>query len=178
MPIEVRPGSRDDLPAVVRIYNHYVEATAVSFDLETVRTEDRVAWLEEHSREPHRLWVATDDRGEVAGWSTSSPFRPRPAYRTTVEVSVYCRPDRLGRGIGSSLYRALLDNLSRQDVASIVAGITLPNPASLALHRKFGFRPVGTFTRVGRKFDRYWDVAWFERPNGEPRTAEGVSPAV
>ncbi len=165
MAIELRPGSPDDLAAIVRIYNHYVETTAVSFDVEPVRAEDRLDWLAEHSAGgPYRLLVAVEGRSEPLGWASSSPYRTRPAYRTTVEVSVYCRPDAVGRGVGSALYAQLFAELGRFDLERIVAGVTLPNPASVALHRRFGFRPVGVFTRVGRKFGRYWDVAWFERP--------------
>jgi len=77
---------------------------------------------------------------------------------------VYCHPDAVGRGCGSALYAALFYSLSGEDVEMIVAGISLPNPASIALHERFGFRHVGVFHAVGRKFDQYWDVAWFERP--------------
>ena len=77
---------------------------------------------------------------------------------------MYCRPDAVGRGIGTRLYTALFDALSAEDVHRIVAGIGQPNPASVALHERFGFRRVGLFSQVGRKFGQYWDVAWFERP--------------
>jgi phosphinothricin acetyltransferase len=162
--LAVRFGATTDLPAVVSIYNRYVASAAVSFDEFPVRWEDRLPWLEEHAHGPHRLWVATDAAAEVVGWATSSPFRARPAYRTTIEASVYCRPDRVGQGVGSALYRALCSDATRHDLERIVAGVTLPNPASEALHAKFGLRRVGTFTRVGRKFGRFWNVAWFERP--------------
>jgi phosphinothricin acetyltransferase len=125
--------------------------------------EERRPWLEQHrSGGRHRLLVAVEG-SRIVGWATTSPFRPRAAYATTVESSVYCAPEHLGRGIGSRLYRALFEAIAQEDIERIVAGITLPNPASLRLHRRFGFRRVGTFHRVGRKFDRYWDVAWFER---------------
>ncbi len=160
----VRPGRAGDLPRIVEIYNHYVESSAISFELVPVRPEDRVPWFRSHrARGRHRLLVATEGP-RVIGWATTSPFRPRAAYDTTVESSVYCAPEALGRGIGSRLYRALFDSIAREDIERIVAGVTMPNPASVRLHRRFGFRRVGTFHRVGRKFDRYWDVAWFERP--------------
>jgi len=100
----------------------------------------------------------------VVGWATTSPFRPRAAYATTVESSVYLRPGSLGKGIGARLYTELFRSIEGEDVERVVAGITLPNPASVRLHRRFGFRRVGTFHRVGRKLGRYWDVAWYERP--------------
>ena len=162
---QVRRGVIGDLPGIVDLYNHYVAHTPVSFEVAAVRPEDRLEWLNEHSGAgPYRLLVAADETGSVRGWATTSPFRPRAAYRTTVESSVYLRPDSLGHGLGSRLYASLFDSIQGQDLERIVAGVTLPNPASLALHAKLGFRPVGTFTRVGRKFGQFWDVEWFERP--------------
>jgi len=163
--IEVRPGRRRDLPQIVKIYNHYVEQTPVTFEVSPVRPADRVRWYHEHSSGGrHRLWVAVDAADRVLGWATTSPFRPRAAYATTVEASVYCRPESVGRGLGSRLYGALIASIQAEDVERIVAGVTVPNRASVRLHRRFGFRQVGTFHRVGRKLGRYWDVTWFERP--------------
>lgn len=163
--VSVRPAVASDLGAIVRLYNHYVERTAATFEVAPVDPRDRQDWFEAHSGGGrHRLLVAEDAAGTLVGWATTSPFRPRAAYATTVEASVYCQADRLGRGVGCALYDALFRSIQGEDVERIVAGVSLPNPASLALHRRFGFRHVGTFTRVGRKFDRYWDVAWFERP--------------
>ena len=125
---------------------------------------------------PYRLLVATDSVGACIGYASSSRWRPKPAYNTTVEASVYCRPDAVGRGCGTALYTALFAALEREDVRTIVAGVSLPNPASLSFHEKFGFRPVGVFHAVGRKFDKFWDVAWFERPlrlNGPDTTSVG-----
>jgi phosphinothricin acetyltransferase len=164
----VRPGRKADLGQMVEIYNRYVEQTPVTFEVEPVRVADRLAWFREHtSGGRYRLWVASDGDDTVLGWATSSPFRPRAAYATTVESSVYCRPESVGQGIGTALYTHLFESLRSEDVERVVAGVTLPNPASVRLHRRFGFRRVGTFHRVGRKFDRYWDVAWFERPSRE-----------
>jgi phosphinothricin acetyltransferase len=164
MELEVRPGRPEDLAQIVEIYNHYVERSATSFEVARVRPEDRAPWLEQHrGGGRHRLLVAVEG-SRIVGWATTSSFRPRAAYETTVEASVYCAPDRRGHGIGSRLYRALFQSIESEDVERIVAGVTLPNPASVRLHRRFGFRRVGVFHRVGRKFGRYWDVAWFERP--------------
>lgn len=162
---EVRPAKRPDLDGMVEVYNHYVEHSAVTFDLEPVRVADRVAWFDAHAKGgPHRAWVVAEPGGRILGWATTSPFRPRPAYSTTVESSVYCRPEVARQGWGTRLYSELFRSIETADVERIVAGITLPNPASVALHERFGFRRVGTFHRVGRKLGRFWDVAWFERP--------------
>ena len=160
----IRAATLDDLAALTDIYNHYIVHTAITFDLETFTPSARRAWFDDHHEVgPHRLLVATDDRNTCLGYASSSRWRPKPAYRTTVEASVYCRPDACGRGVGTALYAALFATLEREDVHAIVAGISLPNAASVALHEQFGFRPVGVFHAVGRKFDRFWDVAWFER---------------
>lgn len=165
METSVRPGRRPDLEGVVEVYNHYVRHTPATFEVTPARPEDRLQWFEEHaSGGRHRLYVAVDPQDIVVGWATTSPFRPRAAYATTVESSVYLRPRSTGQGIGAQLYRALFAGIQSEDIERIVAGMTQPNPASLGLHLKFGFRHVGTFSRVGRKFDRFWDVAWYERP--------------
>jgi phosphinothricin acetyltransferase len=166
---------------MLTVYNRYVVESPATFEIEPVRPEDRAEWVRQHTAAGRHRWlVASDDGGALAGWATTSPFRARAAYATTVEASVYCRPDACGRGLGTRLYAALFDAIQAEDIERIVAGITLPNPASVALHLRFGFRPVGTFTRVGRKFGRYWDVAWFERPlrlpgSGSVREAVGPS---
>ena len=160
----MRPAVPDDLPALTAIYNHYIEHTTVTFDLRAFEPADRRAWFDDHSSSGrHRLIVAVDEGDGVLGYATTSRWRPKAAYDTTVESSVYCRPDVLGRGIGSALYAALFDAIADADVHRAVAGVSQPNPASVALHLRFGFRQVGVFTQVGRKFGQYWDVAWFER---------------
>ena len=165
MPATMRPAVLDDLPALTAIYNHYVVNTTITFDLQPFEPEGRRAWFDDHaSSGRHRLWVATDPDGSLLGYATTSRWRPKAAYDTTVESSVYCRPDVVGRGVGTAVYSALFESIAGEDIHRIVAGISQPNPASVALHRRLGFREVGVFSNVGRKFGRYWDVAWFERP--------------
>jgi phosphinothricin acetyltransferase len=161
----IRAATLTDLPALTDIYNHYIAHTAITFDLRPFAVEERRAWFDAHGATgPHRLLVAADGDGRCLGYASSSRWRPKQAYDTTVEASVYCHPEAVGRGLGTALYAALFEALEREDVHTIVAGISLPNPASLALHERLGFHPVGVFHAVGRKFDRYWDVAWLERP--------------
>ena len=161
----IRPALIADLPALTDIYNHYVVNTPITFDLRPFAPEERRPWFDEHETSGrHRLIVAADDSGAIVGYATTSRWRPKAAYDTTVESSVYCRAESVGRGCGTELYAALFAALAGEDVHRIVAGVVLPNPASIRLHERFGFRPVGVFPGVGRKFDRYWDVAWFERP--------------
>ena len=102
--------------------------------------------------------------GGVVGFARSGRHRPRPAYDTTVETSVYVDPGFVDRGVGAALYRALFDALEGEDLHRALAGIALPNGASVALHERFGFHRVAHFSEQGRKFGRFWDVDWYERP--------------
>jgi phosphinothricin acetyltransferase len=161
----IRAATLDDLRALTDIYNHYVINTAITFDLRPLTVDERRVWFDDHHASgPHRLLVATDSAGACVGYASTSRWRPKAAYNTTVEASVYCHPEATGKGCGTALYTALFACIATEDIHTIVAGVSLPNPASIALHERFGFRPVGVFHAVGRKFDRLWDVAWFERP--------------
>ena len=102
--------------------------------------------------------------GALVGYATTGRWRPKAAYDTTVEATIYCHPNAVGRGYGTALYSALFEAIAAEDVNRIVAGVSLPNAASIRLHERFGFNPVGVFPGVGRKFNKYCDVAWVERP--------------
>ncbi|MFF8999266.1 GNAT family N-acetyltransferase [Streptomyces achromogenes] len=162
---QVRPGIEGDLEALTAIYNHYVRETAITFDTTVFTPAERRPWLLSHPEDgPHRLMVATDTGSQrILGYATSGPYRPKPAYGTSVETSVYVAPDAGRRGIGTLLYDALFKALAREDVHRAYAGIAQPNEPSERLHARFGFRHAGTFREVGRKFGRYWDVAWYEK---------------
>ncbi len=166
--IHCRPARADDLTELTAIYNHYVTHTSITFDVDPVSVADRAGWLARFGVSgPYRLLVAElDGAGGLLGYASSGSFRPKAAYRPSVEVSVYCAPDATGRGVGDRLYRSLFAELRTEDVHRAYAGISLPNPASERLHQRHGFRPVGTFREVGRKFGRYWDVQWWERQMG------------
>jgi len=159
----VRLAVEDDVAALAEIYNHYVRTSQATF--EPVDLEERRTWLAEHAGGRHRVFVATSD-DRVIGFARSGRYRTRPAYETTVETGAYVDPSFVGRGVGSALYRALFEALENEDVHRALAGIALPNDASVALHERFGFRRVAHFSEQGRKFGRYWDVDWYERPIG------------
>ncbi|MEV0219218.1 N-acetyltransferase family protein [Streptomyces sp. NPDC050704] len=163
--VQVRPGVEGDLDALTDIYNHYVRETPITFDTATFTSEERRPWLLSHPEDgPHRLMVAaTVDSQEILGYVTSSAFRAKPAYETSVEVTVYLAPGAGRRGVGTLLYKALFEALADEDLHRAYAGIAQPNEASVRLHERFGFRHVGTYREVGRKFGRYWDVAWYEK---------------
>jgi phosphinothricin acetyltransferase len=166
--VQVRAGTADDLGALTDIYNHYVHRTPTTFDTVASTAEERLPWLRSHSEDGrHRLLVAQDiPSARILGYVTSSAFRVKPAYGTSVEVSVYCHAEAAGRGVGTLLYTALFEALDGEDLHRAYAGITQPNEASVRLHERFSFRHVGTYQQVGRKFGRYWDVAWYEKKLG------------
>jgi phosphinothricin acetyltransferase len=164
--VEVRAATLDDLSALNEIYNQYVVETHHTFDVEPMSGEARQEWFTHYDTAGrYRVLVAvSEDR--VVGFASSSRFRPKPAYETSIETSVYLSPESVGRGAGSRLYEALFKALEGEDVHRAYAGIALPNPASIGLHERFGFKRVAHFTEQGRKFGRYWDVAWYEKPIG------------
>jgi phosphinothricin acetyltransferase len=126
--ILIRPATHSDLARLTEIYNHYVLTSPVTFDLEPLTVEQREAWFLGHSDAGrYRLIVA--DEGLLVGYASTSRFRDRAAYDTTVEASIYCAPEAVGRGIGTALYRELFATIVGQDINRIVAGITLPNDA-------------------------------------------------
>ena len=162
--ISIRPAVRGDLARLTEIYNHYVVNTPVTFDVEPYTVERRAPWFDQFAPAGRYRLLVAEENGAVVGYAGTTRFRPKAAYETTVETTIYCDQRAIGKGIGSQLYRVLFDALQGEDIRRIVAGYTLPNAASAALHERFGFQRVGVFTENGRKFGRYWDVAWNQRP--------------
>ena len=164
--VRVRPAATDDLDAINDIYNHYVTESHFTFDVEPLDIDVRREWFGHFSTSGrYRLFVALDE-DDIVGYASSSRFRPKPGYETSVETSIYLAPEAIGKGAGSRLYETLFKSLEGEDLHRAYAGIALPNPASIALHERFGFKRVALYTEQGRKFGRYWDVAWFEKPLG------------
>jgi phosphinothricin acetyltransferase len=164
--VDVRPAADKDLEAINDIYNQYVVETHITFDVEPMTLDERREWFTHYATTGrHRVLVAVDG-GQVVGFSSSSRYRPKPGYVTSVETSIYLAPDEVGKGAGAKLYGELFQALEGEDIHRVYAGIALPNPASIALHERFGFKRVAVYTEQGRKFERYWDVAWYEKPFG------------
>jgi phosphinothricin acetyltransferase len=162
----VRAAKEQDLAALNELHNHYIATSHVTFDLEPMTLNARREWFSHYGETGRYRVLIADAGGPLLGYASSSRFRPKPGYETSVETSIYLAPGAIGRGIGVWLYEALFHALEGQDLHRAYAGITQPNPASVRLHERFGFRQVAYFTEQGRKLGRYWDVAWFEKPLG------------
>lgn len=157
-------AERGHLVQIAEIYAEEVRGSPATFDLEV---PDLGYWEQALERaDPdggHFLLVALDAGERVNGFAKSGQFRPRAAYDTTCEVSVYVAASARGRGVGAALYARLFELLEASPLRLATAGMTEPNPASAALHESFGFERVGTFKGVGVKFGRSWDVTWYQR---------------
>jgi phosphinothricin acetyltransferase len=161
--LEIRPAERRDLARLTEIYNYYVINTPVTFDIEPYAVERREPWFAQFGASGrYRLLVAQSTKG-VVGYAGTTKFRPKAAYDTTVETTIYCAPEAIGKGIGKQLYATLFEALRGEDIRRFVAGYALPNAATAAIHERFGFKVVGVFSENGRKFGKYWDVCWTER---------------
>lgn len=162
--IVIRRARSNDLEALLAIYNHYVVNTHITFDVEPRTREQRKVWLDGFGPNGRRQCFVAEHSGEAIGWACSGTFKDRAAYDTSVETSIYLRAGEHRKGLGRRLYQTLFDALGREDVHRAFGGIALPNEASIGLHLALGFRHVGTYSEVGRKFGRFWDVAWYEKP--------------
>jgi phosphinothricin acetyltransferase len=160
--VKARRATADDAAAIASIYAPYVQASVVSFETEAP-DEAEMRRRIEAGGDLYPWLVACDDDGSVTGYAYACAFRARPAYRFTVETSVYVADGAHRRGIGTLLYRALLPVLEAQGFAQAIAAITLPNEASVRLHERLGFRQIGTYERVGFKFREWRSVGLWQR---------------
>ena len=159
--IHIRPATEADAADLLAIYRPFVETSVVSF-------ETTVPTVEEFSARIRKAlagwqWLVAERDGQRAGYAYGSSHRERAAYRWSVEVSAYVQPGQQRRGIGRALYSRLFADLAHKGFCNAYAGVTLPNDASVGLHRNVGFEFIGTFGAVGRKFGHWHDVAWFQR---------------
>ena len=156
----IRHATTADASAIATIYNHYVATSTISFEEEGVSVDEMARRIADVSA---RLpWYVFDREGAVMGYAYATPWRVRSAYRFSAESSVYLAPGSGRQGIGSQLYRALLEDLRGRGIQVVIGGIAQPNAASVALHERLGFEKVAHFHRVGRKFDTWGDVGYWE----------------
>jgi L-amino acid N-acyltransferase YncA len=162
--VHIRDASERDAEACAAIYAPYVTDTAVSFERVPPSAAEMAARIA-GAAEAH-AWLVLEHEGTVVGYAYGGPFKAREAYRWSCEVSVYLAQGQHRRGGGRALYEALFERLAARGFRTVVAGMTLPNDASVALHRSLGFEPVGTYRRIGWKFGEWRDVSWAQRTIG------------
>lgn len=156
----IRKSHASDAPFVAAIYNHYVTSSIVTFELEPVTDDEMRNRMDAIAI--NYPYLVYEEEGTVLGYAYATQWKVRQAYQYTVESSVYLHPEAKGKGIGSKLYARLLDELKAMSIHAVIGGISLPNEASIALHEKFGFEKIGQFRQVGRKFDQWIDVGYWE----------------
>jgi phosphinothricin acetyltransferase len=161
--MSMRLAELSDAEAIRDIYNHEVIHTAATFDLVPRSLPDQEAWLQARSGAFSAIVAVDDATREVVGFGALSPYKERAAYRTSVEDSVYVRRDRAGEGIGSLIVGELIHMAETSGFHAMFARINASGEASIALHRKWGFELVGVEKEVGRKFNRWHDVALMQR---------------
>ena len=158
--MKVRAARAEDADAIAAIYAPYVKASVISFETQAPDAAEIARRMAADATYP---WLVACDGEAVLGYACAAPFRTRPAYRFSVETSVYVADGAQRRGIGLQLYRTLLPVLEAQGYAQAIASITLPNEASVRLHERVGFRQIGTYERVGFKFREWRSVGLWQR---------------
>lgn len=157
----IRIADQTDAPFVAEIYNHYIETSHATFEVEPVDADEMLRRINDGRAAGYPFFVAEED-GEIVGYAYGRRFRPRAAYRRSIEISVYLRNGHEGKNIGTQLYEQLFSEINKGDFHAIIAGISLPNEASIRLHEKFGMTKVAHFREVGFKFGRWIDVGYWE----------------
>ena len=159
--VSVRAATAADAASLLAIYAPFVEHTTVSFETTAPSCEEFAERIRRSAA--HWAWLLAERGGSVAGYACGTRHREREAYRWSVETSVYVDPRFRRQGVATILYGALFAALAERGYCNAFAGVALPNDASIALHRRLGFEPIGVFRRIGHKFGAWHDVAWFQR---------------
>lgn len=159
--VTVRSATVEDAERCAEIYAPFVEETPISFELEPPRAIEMAERIERVLASHD--WLVAEMDGCIAGYAYGSPHRAREAYRKNCDVTAYVDRAFARRGLGRALYDALLNRMKDQGLHAVFAGVTLPNEASVGLHRAMGFTSVGIYRDVGWKSDQWHDVEWFQR---------------
>ena len=159
--MKIRKATPEDAGRICEIYNYYVVNTAVTFETSPVSTEEMRGRISDIIKSGEAYFVA-EDCSKIMGYYYIHKWNGRCAYATTKEVTVYLDATEQRKGIGTALYQHMIDNLDKQNIHALLAGICIPNDASVKLHEKFGFRQVSHMKEVGRKFDKWQDVGHWE----------------
>jgi L-amino acid N-acyltransferase YncA len=161
--LQIRAATIGDADAIARIYAHYVANTVISFEEQPVNAPEMAGRIAQVVSDSLPWLVAEQDGDRLVGYAYAVKWKGRSAYRHSVESSVYLDPACTGQRIGTRLYQALLQILRGQSIHTVIGGIGLPNPASVALHERLGFTQVAHFKEVGYKFGRWIDVGYWQR---------------
>jgi L-amino acid N-acyltransferase YncA len=159
--MNIRKAAITDAAQIAEIYNYYIKTSHATFELETIDAAEMENRISETFQKNYPFFVCEEDE-EIVGYAYGRMFRPRRAYQHSIEVSVYIKNGAEGKGVGTKLYEKLFPEILQKDFHAIIAGISLPNDASVKLHEKFGFEKVAHFREVGFKFGRWIDVAYWE----------------
>lgn len=165
--MEIREVRSADAAAVAAIYNHYVEHTIVTFEESPVSSAEMDGRIARVAAD--YPWLVVERDARVVGFAYANRWHERCSYRLSVETTIYLAVDEVSAGLGTALYGRLLEQLESGGFHTAIGGIALPNGASVALHEKLGFSRVAAFREVGRKFDRWIDVGYWQRLLGEGR---------
>ncbi len=157
----IRPAKPGDAEGILEVYRYYVENTAISFE-QTVPTISEMSQRITMTTENYP-WLVSLLNEQIVGYAYASRFRTRPAYRWTVEVTIYLADQAKRSGIATKLYNALFDELAKQNFRTAIAVVTEPNPESEKFHQKMGFRKIGTFESVGYKLGQWHNTGWWQR---------------
>ncbi len=158
---EFSPAIPADAAAIAAIYNHYIRETIVTFEEVPITATDMAGRMAEVAA-TKLPWLVCEADGKVVGYAYATKWKPRSAYRFSVEVTVYLDHTATGRGLGRQLYAALIAALKDRGCHAVIGGVALPNAASVALHESLGFKPVAHFKETGFKFGQWIDVGYWE----------------
>lgn len=157
----IRPVSVNDAAKLADIYNHYVTNTLISFEEEEISADTMLSRIKDADKSAG-IWLVLETDSLILGYAYCTHWKARSAYRFSHEVTIYLAPEAQGKGVGTRLYQALLDAISRRPIKNILAIIALPNDASIALHEKIGMKKVAHFEKVGYKFGQWVDVGYWQ----------------
>lgn len=169
----IREAVPGDAPALLDIYAPYIRDTVITFECDVPTAEEFAARIEETAA-LHPYLVCERD-GQIIGYAYAHRIRERAAYDWAAELSIYLAPEAQGQGVGTALYRCLIDLLEQQRLRILYGCVTLPNEKSQKLHEKLGFSLVGVWHGSGWKFDGWHDVGWFEKRLGGDGPAQPVA---
>lgn len=158
----IQKATCHDAPAIALIYNEYVRNSAVTFEEEPVNQDIMAARIADVQAKNLPWLIAVDNQDNVVGYAYATPWKARSAYRHSVEITIYLSSKEQGKGWGTALYQQLFAELKQNEIHLVIAGIALPNQASITLHEKFNMKKVGQFKQVGRKFNQWIDVAYWQ----------------